>query len=114
VLIQSVLLAGVVVLALPSLALGIRGLGSHRGISVDDRTSFVLLVVLRVLILLLVLALSGVVLLSAVGAMIRHLVLPGLVYTFFVLDLLLATLIVLTFGRRDRRPARRSVNPATR
>jgi hypothetical protein len=114
VIIESFLVAGVVVLPLPSLALGVRGVGRHPGLSVDDRVSFVLLVALRVLTLLLVFALSGVVLLSAIGAMIRHLELPRLVYTFFVLDLLLATLIVLTFGRRDRRPARRSANPAAR
>jgi hypothetical protein len=114
VLIESLLVAGVVVLPLPSLALGVRGVARHRGLSIDDKVSFVLLVILRVVTLLLVFALSGVVLLSAIGAMIRDLELPSLVYTFFVLDLLLATLIVLTFGRRDRRPARRSTNPAAR
>ena len=113
-LIKWLLVAGVVVLPLPALAMGLRGIGRRRGLSDEDRASFVLLVILRVITLLLVLALSGVVLLSAVGAMIRDLELPSLVYTFFVLDLLLAALIVLTFGRRDRRPARRQASPAGR
>ena len=111
---RDVLDPEVVVLPLPALVLGIRGIAQHRGMSVDDRASFAVLVVLRVINLLLVFALSGVVLLSAIGAMIRHLDLPTLVYTFFVLDLLLATLIMLTFGRRDRRRARRPASPAGR
>ena len=113
-IIDSLLVAGVVVVALPSLAVGIRGVASHRGMSIDDRVGFVLLVVLRVVTVLLVFTLSAVVLLSAIGAMIRDLQLPRLVYTFFVLDLLLATLIMLTFGRRDRRPVRRPASPAAR
>jgi len=114
VVIKALLVAGVLALPLPALALGMRGLTRRRGLSTDDRASFAALVALRVLTLLLVLALSAVVLLSAVGAMIRDLELPSLVYTFFVLDLLLATLILLTFGRRDRRPTRRPANPAVR
>ena len=116
-LLKVVMIAGVVLVALPSLWLGIRGAGRRSGYSSadpGDRASVVVLVVLRVLTLLLVFALSGVVLLSAIGAMIRDLELPSLVYTFFVLDLLLATLIVLTFGRRDRRRARRPASPAQR
>ena len=73
-----------------------------------------LVVGLRVLALLLVLALSAVVLLSAVGALIKDVVMPDLVLIFFVLDLLLAVLVLLTFGRRDRRPARRRATPARR
>jgi hypothetical protein len=114
VVIELLLVAGVVVLPLPALVMGVRGVALRRGLSVDDRASFVVLVVLRVLSLLLVFALSGVVLLSAIGAMIRDLQLPTLVYTFFVLDLLFAALIVLTFGRRDRRRARRPASPAPR
>ncbi|MGY1602554.1 hypothetical protein [Geodermatophilus sp. SYSU D00815] len=113
-LIELLLVAGVVALPLPALALGVRGVGRRRGLSADDRASIVVLVALRVLTLLLVVALSGVVLLSAVGAMVRDLELPSLVYTFFGLDLLLGLLILLTFGRRDRRPARRPANPAAR
>jgi hypothetical protein len=114
VVVELLLVAGVVVLPLPALVVGVRGVANRRGLSVDDRASFTVLVVVRVLTLLLVLALSAVVLLSAIGAMIRHLDLPTLVYTFFVLDLLLAALVVLTFGRRDRRRARRQASPARR
>jgi hypothetical protein len=39
---------------------------------------------------------------------------PSLVYVFFFLDLLLGALVVLTFGRLDRRPARRPASPAAR
>ena len=102
---------------LPAFALGCRGVLRRSGYSVvdsGDRLSFIVLVVLRVLTLLLVLALSAVTLLACVGAIIRDLRLPNLVYVFFVLDLLLAALILLTFGRRDRRPARRRANPARR
>ena len=59
-------------------------------------------------------ALSAVMLVSTIGALIKGVELHGLVYVFFVLDLLLALLIVLTFGRRDRRPARRRASPAAR
>ena len=114
VVVESLLIAGVVVLPLPAFVMGVRGVGHRVGMSVDDRASFAVLVVLRVLTLLLVFALSGVVLLSAIGAWIRDLDLPTLVYTFFVLDLLLAALIMLTFGRPDRRRARRPASPAPR
>jgi hypothetical protein len=114
VLIKSLLVAGVVALPLPALVLGARGVARRRGHSVDDRASLVVVVVLRALVLLLVAALSGVVLLAAIGAMVRDLDLPSLVYTFFVLDLLLGVLVLLTFGRRDRPPARRPANPARR
>src|SRR3954447_622125 len=114
VVIDSLLVAGVVVLPLPALALGVRGVSHRQGLSAEDRASFVMLLILRGLTLLLVFALSAVVLLSAIGAMIRDLELPSLVYTFFVLDLLLAALIMLTFGRRDRRRARRPASPAPR
>jgi hypothetical protein len=114
VLIKSLLVAGVVALPLPALALGVRGVRRRRGLPTADRASYVLLVTLRVLTLLLVVALSGVILLAAIGAMIRDLDLPSLLYTFFGLDLLLSLLILLTFGRPDRRPARRPANPAAR
>jgi hypothetical protein len=74
----------------------------------------VVLVTIRLLTWLLVLALSAVTLLSAVGAIVKNLALPDLVYVFFVLDLLLGTLVLLTFGRRDRRPVRRRGTPARR
>jgi hypothetical protein len=117
VLLKVVMIAGVVLVALPALGLGIRGAGRRSGYSSadpTDRASIVVLVVLRVLTLLLVFALSLVVLVSAVGALVKDVVMPDLVLVFFVLDLLLATLVLLTFGRRDRRPARRRANPARR
>jgi hypothetical protein len=117
VLAQVLITAAVVLLPLPSVVLGCRGLLRRSGYSIidsGDRLSFVVLVVLRLLTLLLVVALSAVILLSCVGALIRELRLPNLVYVFFVLDLLLASLILLTFGRRERRPARRRATPARR
>ncbi len=116
-ILQALLVAGVVLVALPALALGVRGLFRRSGYSAlepGDRASFAVLVALRLLTVLLVFALSGVTLVSCVGAMIKNLDLPNLVYVFFVLDLLLAALILLTFGRRDRRPARRRASPAAR
>jgi hypothetical protein len=117
VLLKVVMIAGVVLVALPALWLGVRGAGRRAGYSnadPADRTSVVVLVVLRVLTLLLLLALSAVVLVSAGGALIKDVVMPDLVLVFFVLDLLIAALVLLTFGRRDRRPARRRASPARR
>jgi hypothetical protein len=117
VLVEVLIAAAVLLVPLPAFVLGCRGLLRRSGYSIvdsGDRLSFAVLVALRVLLLLLVLALSAVTLLACVGAMIRDLDLPNLVYVFFVLDLLLAALILLTFGRRDRRPARRRANPARR
>jgi hypothetical protein len=65
-------------------------------------------------VLLLVLALSAVLLVSTIGAVVRDVELHGMVYVLFALDLLLALLIVLSFGRRDRRPVRRRASPAAR
>ena len=116
-LVDLLIAAGVVLFPLPALYLGARNLLKRPGLSVDepaDRASFVLLVSLRALICLLVFALSAVILVSTVGALVRDVELHGLVYVFFVLDLLLALLIVLSFGRRDRRPARRPATPASR
>ena len=112
------MVAGVLVLAAPALVLGARGLLSRTGhYSSDvtaDRISLVLLVTVRLLTLLLVALLSLVVLVCAVGAMLRGLEMPRLVPVFFVLDLLLAALVVLTFGRSDPRRARRRATPAAR
>ncbi len=109
------MVAGVVLVALPALAYGVLGLtlrsGHYSSDASADRASLALLVGVRVLVLLLVLALSAVVLVSAVGAVVRDLELPSLVSVFFVLDLLLAVLVLLTFGRR--RPRRRAT-PAGR
>ena len=116
-LVEWLVIAGVVVLPLPALVLGALGLFRRPGYSPDmpgDRVSIIVLITLRVLTLLLVVALSGVTLLSAIGALVKGVPLHGLVYVFAVLDLLLGTLVVLTFGRRDRRSARRRVTPAAR
>jgi hypothetical protein len=114
---EWLVIAGVVVLPLPALALGARGLFRRPGYSPDmpgDRASIIVLITLRVLTLLFVFALSAITLLSAIGALIKGVQLHGLVYVFCVLDLLLATLVVLTFGRRDRRPGHRRATPAAR
>jgi hypothetical protein len=117
VLVKSLVLAGVVLVALPALVLGARGAFRRPGYSADlpsDRASVVVLVTLRLLTLLLMFALSGITIVSAVGALIKDVELHGLVYVFFVLDLLLAALVLLTFGRLDRRPVRRRATPAAR
>ena len=113
------MLAGVLLVALPALALGVRGVGRRAGRNpagvAADRISVALLCTLRVLVLLLVLVLSAAVALSAAGALVEGLDdMPSLVTVFFVLDLLLATLVLLTFGRRVRRPVRRPGSPARR
>jgi hypothetical protein len=117
VVVQALLVVGVLLLPLPALVLGCRGLFRHRGYSHDQpgyRASLLLLITLRVLILVLVFALSAITLLSTIGAMIKDVELHGLVYVFFVLDLLLALLALFSFGRRERRPARRRATPAAR
>jgi hypothetical protein len=114
---QVLLLAGVVLLPLPSFVLGCRGVRGHRGYSraePGDRASLVVLVILRSLALLLLLALSAITVVSCVGALIKGVPLHGLVYVFFGLDLLLSLLVLLSFGRRERRRARRRVTPAMR
>lgn len=116
-LVSSLVLAGVVLLALPALVAGCRGVLRRPGLSADDpgdRASIIVLVSLRVLTLVLVFLLSGITMLSAVGALINRVDLHGMVYVLFVLDLLLAALIVLTFGRRDHRRVRRRASPAAR
>ena len=108
---------GVLAFPLPALALGARGLLKQPGYSPDepsDRLSHVLVVGLRALALLLILALSAVVLVSAIGAAVKGVQLHGMVYVFFALDVLLALVVVLSFGRRVRRPARRRASPAAR
>jgi hypothetical protein len=117
VLIKVLVIAAVVVLPLPALVLGGRGVFRSPGYDADlpgDRLSAALLVVLRMLTLLLVFALSAITLVSAIGALIKGVELHGLVYVFCILDLLLAALVVLTFGRRDGRTTRRRVTPAAK
>ena len=116
-LVKLLVAAGVLLFPLPALVLGARGLLKRPGYSADepaDRVSYILLVVLRGLVLLLVLALSAVVLVSTIGAAVVDVPLHGMVYVFFGLDVLLALLVVLSFGRHVRRPVRRRATPATR
>jgi hypothetical protein len=117
VIVKVLMIAGVVVLPVPALILGVKGVvGRRRPVSgSEDRYAQILLAVLRVVVLVVVLALSAVSLLSLVGALVKGVgAMPSLVYVFFFLDLLLGALVVLTFGRRDRRRARRPASPATR
>jgi hypothetical protein len=117
VLVNLLIAAAVVLFPIPALILGARGLLKRQGFSADepaDRMSYIVVVVLRLLLLLLVFALSAVTLVSTIGATIRDVELHGLVYVFFGLDVVLALLIVFTFGRRDRRRVRRRVTPAAR
>ena len=112
------MVAGVLLLAMPALVRGARGLrrriryyGRAGG---ADRVALVLVVAIQLLTLLLVAVLSLVVLVCAVGAIVRDLEMPGLVSVFFLLDLLLAALVVLTFGRPAPRRVRRRATPAAR
>jgi len=117
VLVNLLIAAGVLLFPLPALVLGARGLLKRPGYSADepaDRVSYIVLVTLRILLLLVVFALSVVILVSTIGASIRDVQLHGLVYVFFALDVLLALLIVFSFGRRDRRRVRRRATPAAR
>jgi hypothetical protein len=117
VLVNLLIAAGVVLFPIPALVLGVRGLLKRPGYSAEepaDRVSYIVLVTLRSLLLLLVFALSAVILVSTIGATVRDVELHGLVYVFFALDVLLALLIVLSFGRPDRRPVRRRASPAAR
>ena len=116
-LVNLLVAAGVVIFPLPALVMGARRLFKRPGYNPDepaDRASYILLVLLRAVVLLLVFALSAVILVSTIGATIRDVELHGLVYVFFALDVLLALLIVLSFGRNDRRPVRRRASPAAR
>jgi hypothetical protein len=117
VLVKALMIAGVAVLPLPALFLGARGLLHRRayaGFEPGERTGHVVMIVLRSLVLLLVFALSGITLLSLIGALVKGVSMPGLVYVFFFLDLLLGAMVLLTFGRRDRPAGRRRASPAGR
>jgi hypothetical protein len=117
VLVSLLVAAGVVLFPLPALVLGAQGLLKQPGYSRDepaDRVSHILVLSMRGLVLLLVFALSAVILVSTIGAAIKDVELHGMVYVFFGLDVLLALLVVLSFGRRARRPVRRRATPAAR
>ena len=111
------MVAGVVALPLPALAVGSTRVRWRTGRSSlherTDRVEYALLVLGRALGLLLLLALSAVTLLACIGGLVRDRTLPSLVYVFFVADLLVAVLVLLTAGR-GRPPARRSASPARR
>jgi hypothetical protein len=118
VVVEVLMIVGVVALPLPALLVGARRLLVRTGrASTDDRTDraeFALVVAGRLLGLLLLFALSAITLVSCIGGLVKDLRVPSLVYVFFVADLLVATLVVLTVGRRGPRPARRSASPARR
>ncbi len=109
---------GVLALPVPALVLGSANLMRRSGrYSPDqraDRLGLVVLVLARVLGLVAMLALSAVVLVSTVGALVKGLELPSLVYVFFVASLLLAVLVLLTYGRGLPRSRRRPATPARR
>ncbi|MFQ1000656.1 hypothetical protein [Modestobacter sp. SSW1-42] len=116
--VQALMAAAVVLLPLPALVLGTARVRRRTGRSSlherTDRVELALLVLGRTLALLLLLAMSAVTLLACIGGLVRDRTLPSLVYVFFVADLLVAVLVLLTFGRRGPRPARRSASPARR
>ncbi|MGY1745152.1 hypothetical protein [Blastococcus sp. SYSU D00695] len=117
-LVDILLAAVVALLALPALVLGARGLlrrdGRFSGAPGADRASLVVLVTLRVLALVLLLGAAGLTLLSTIGAAVRDVDLHGFVYVFFALSVLLAVLVLVTFGRRARRRGPRRASPARR
>ncbi|CAB4934364.1 MAG: hypothetical protein F2825_11305 [Actinobacteria bacterium] len=117
--IQVLMAVGVVVLALPALVLGGSRLNRRgpRSLRTPGGTTseFVVVLVGRVLGLLLILVLSTLVLVATIGALVKDLHdLPSLVYVAFVLDLLLAALVVLTSGAPRRTRTRRRGTPARR
>jgi hypothetical protein len=116
VLVDLVLAAVVAFLALPALVLGARGLLRRTGLSSDptDRTSLIVAVLLRALALLLLLATAALTLRSTSGAAVQDVELHGFVYVFFAATVLLALLVLTTFGRRAPRRARRPATPARR
>jgi hypothetical protein len=115
---EAVMVAGVLLLPVPALVLGVRRVRDRPERSSlserVDRVELALLVLGRLLGLLLLLVLSGVTLLACIGGLVRDRTLPSLVYVFFAADLLVAALLLLISGRRGRRPARRSASPARR
>ena len=116
-LVNLLIAASVVLFPVPALIMGARGLLKRPGYNADepaDRLSYIVVVVLRVVLLVLVFALSAVILVSTIGATIVGVPLHGLVYVFFGLDVLLALLVWFTFARRGRRRVRRRVTPAAK
>jgi hypothetical protein len=118
VVLEALMVIGVLLLPVPALVVGCRGLLRRTGrASMDaraDRIEYGLLVTGRMFSLALLLALSGITLLSCIGGLVKTLAVPSLVYVFFVADLLIAVLVLLTFGRPDPPRARRRASPARR
>jgi hypothetical protein len=117
VVVQALMLAGVVLLPVPALVVGVRGLRSRSpaGDQPGDRLSRGLVLALRVLGLLVLLALTGLLLTALSAALARGVrSMPALLWEFFALDLLLGAVVLLSAGRRGRRPARRRASPAAR
>ena len=116
-LVNLLIAVAVVLFPIPALVLGGRGLLKRPGFNADepaDRLSYIVVVVLRCLLLLLVFALSAVILVATIGATVKNVELHGLVYVFFVLDVLLALLIAFSFGRLGPRRVRRRATPAAK
>jgi hypothetical protein len=117
VVLEVLMVVGVLALPVPALVLGARRLLHRSGRSTDQRTDrleLALLVLGRLVGLVLLAALSGITLLSCIGGLVRGVDVPSLVYVFFVADLLVATLVLLTIGRLVRPPARRRGTPGRR
>jgi hypothetical protein len=118
VLLEVLMTVAVLAVPVPALVIGARGLLRRTGHPVAgapaDRVEFGLIVAGRVLGLLLLVALSGITLLSCIGGMVKGVDVPSLVYVFCIADLLIGVLVLLTVGPRGRRPARRSATPARR
>ncbi|WP_299954609.1 hypothetical protein [uncultured Modestobacter sp.] len=116
--IELLMVVGVVLVALPALVHGASRLLHRSGrASTDqraDRVELVLVVLGRLVGLVLLLLLSAVTLVSCIGAIVQDVPVHSLVYVFFLTDLLVAILVLLTVGRLVRRPARRRGTPARR
>ena len=109
---------GVLLVPVPALVIGSQGLLRRTGRASTnaraDRVDLVLVVTGRLIGLVLLLTLSAVTLVSCIGGLVRGLQVPSLVYVFCMLDLLIGALVLVTFGRLARRPARRRGSPARR
>ena len=109
---------GVLAVPVPAMVLGsanlLRRSGRYSPDQTADRIGLAVVVLARVLGLLLMAALSAVLLVATIGALIRGIEVPSLVYVLFLLDLLLAVLVLLTYGRGVPRPARPPGTPARR
>jgi biotin transporter BioY len=117
VVVEVLMVVGVLALPVPALVLGSRRLLHRSGRNTAERSErmeLALLVLGRLIGLVLLAALSGITLLSCIGGLVKGVDVPSLVYVFFVADLLVATLVVLTIGRLVRPPRRRRASPGRR